>query len=131
VPAVSETGIHACDLEPPLRPGETGYPLIARFTPLSKPGTASPRPRYVPGPLPAGMARVVLNEDYYTGPGFTDYHAGSSESPCRVFDIPQEQRDRWQAASDAYYAMQEEIEALIEDRSRNPRPVPSPGLPPV
>jgi hypothetical protein len=128
VPAVSETGIHACDLEPPLRPGG---PAAPHFSPLRNPGTRSAAPRYVPGPLPAGMARVVLDEDYYTGPGFTDYRAGSSESPCRVFDIPQEQRDRWQAAIDAYYAMQEEIEARIEDRSRNPLPVPSPGLPPV
>jgi hypothetical protein len=125
VPAVSENGIVAYDLEPPGPPGD-----IARFTPPSKPGTVSPQPRYVPGPLADGMARVVLDDDYYLGPGFSGYRAGSSESPRRVFDIPREQYDRWQAAIDAYQAMQEEIEALVSDRARNPLPVPSPGLPP-
>lgn len=102
--------------------------LIPRVEPMRHPGTAPAVPRYVPGPLAEGMARVILDDDYYAGTGWRDY-AITRASPREVFDIPLEQRDRWCAAIDAYQAMQEEIGALIDERGRNPLPRPSPGLP--
>lgn len=49
--------------------------------------------------------------------------------PYRVFDVPAGSYERWKAAKAAFTAMEEEIEALISERSRNPLPRPSPGLP--
>jgi hypothetical protein len=127
--AMDETGIVAYDLEPPLRPGDPGYLLTPHVEPIRMPGNRTTRPRYIPGPLAEGTARVVLDEDYYAGPGFTDYREGADERPRDVFDVPQEQRDRWEAVIAAYQAMQEEIETLVSDRARNPPPAPSQGLP--
>ena len=74
--------------------------------------------RYTPQPLPEGMARVILDDDYYLGPGWSDYTDRSVAWPEGVFDIPAEQRERWQKAQEAYAAMQEEIGALAEERRR-------------
>lgn len=60
--------------------------------------------------------RVILGDDYYIGPEWYDYTENSTPRPEEVFDIPQEQRDRWQAAIDTCEAMQEEIRALLEAR---------------
>lgn len=35
----------------------------------------------------------------------------------------------WLAVKAAFTAMEDEIEALVSDRARNPLPAPSPGLP--
>lgn len=95
------------DLEPP--------------SPLRGAGDLFAHPRYVPTPLATGNARVTLDEDYYLGPRFSIYVDGSSHRPDEVFDIPREQYERWEATQAAYYAMQEEIGALIEARRRESR----------
>lgn len=116
---MNETGIHACDRTP-------GPALVPN---PSGPGVA---PRYVPAPQPGGTVRVVLDSagcdgepadfcPYVTYPVLAE--------PYRVFDIPREQYERWQAAKAAFAAMEEEIEALISQRALNPPPAPSPGLP--
>jgi hypothetical protein len=104
-------GFMAYDLAPATRI------MVPRATPLRGSGVFQ-RPRYVPGPLADGMARVVLSEDYYTGEDFSDYEPQSTARREAVFEVPAEQRDRWEAARDAYAAMQEEIGALIEARAR-------------
>jgi hypothetical protein len=118
---MSETGIFAYDLEPPTPP-----PPSAEYSPLRdfirKP---QPRPRWAPPPLPDGFARVELEDDYYTGPDFTDWSGEEHAYPARVFEIPAEQYARWKAARDAYDAMQEEISGLREERLRTPGWAPS------
>lgn len=100
----NETGIAAYDLAPPM-------PLVPN---PSGPGV---RPAYIPGPQPEGTVRVVLDEDYYAGPGFGLYEEHQVLArPCEVFDVPVEQYERWRAAVDAYDAMQSEIEKLIAER---------------
>ena len=98
-------------------------PLLPTYTPLRGTLHCAPFPRYVPGPLADGMARVHLSDDYYLGPVWGDYHPPTSYRPEDVFDIPAEQRERWVAALYAYRAMQEEIEGLMEARRRKPEPV--------
>ena len=56
-----------------------------------------------------------MEDDYYTGPEFSDWAGEETEHPGRIFDIPREQYERWMAARDAYAAMQEEITALREE----------------
>ena len=123
----NETGIHPYGLEPPGRfPRLDLKPLRAPFTDRGP----SVRPRYVPGPLAEGMMRVVLS---YSGPNdepadFELYETYQTiPEPYRVFDVPQEQYERWRAAKEAFAVMEEEIEAALSDRARNPLPVPSPG----
>ena len=97
------------DLVPP------GRALIPRPTNLlfSRPAA---RPRYVPGPLAEGAARVVLSDDYYLGPQFSTYDDRSPREPYEVFDIPAEQLARWEAAEAAYSLMQQEIGTLRSER---------------
>jgi hypothetical protein len=103
-----------------------GLPLIPN---PSGPGAA---PRYVPGQQPEGTVRVVLES---AGPDgepadfrlYDEYPV--LVEPYRVFDVPREQYERWRAAKEAFAAMEEEIEAAVSGRARNPLPVPSPGLP--
>ena len=77
------------------------------------------RPRYVPGPLAEGMTRVVLSSaSYEEAPQFQLYDDYPTlVEPHRVFDIPTEQYERWQAAVAVFDAMQDEVEAMIEARS--------------
>lgn len=115
-PTQPETGIIAYDLEPPERLRGLGV-----WAPLRNIGERQPpRPRYVPPPLPDGCARVELDDDYYTGPFWSDWAGEDADYPARVFDIPAEQRDRWQKAMEDYAAMQEEIEALRSARLATP-----------
>jgi len=99
--------------------------LYPAYSPLRGIGGTwpSPPPRYVPGPQPEGTARVVLGDDYYLGAGWGDYRPQDTRSPEDVFDVPAEQRDRWQAAGEAYDAMQDEIAALMQARREAPQPV--------
>ena len=108
---MSEYGIIAYDLEPP-----SPLPPLPAYSPLRHPGQPSPRPRYAPPPLPDGFARVELDEDYYAGPGWSDWTADTAERPSDIFDIPAEQRDRWAKAMADYQAMQDEISALRDER---------------
>lgn len=111
--------IAAYDLTPP-------PPLMPPFTPLLdalRDGPRPQRPVYVPGPLADGMARVVLTEgEPYDGPSATSFYAyagpdpRSTHYPEDVFDVPAGQAARWQAATDAYEAAVEEMDALIEAR---------------
>jgi hypothetical protein len=110
-------GLKAYDLVLPARC------LVPGYAPLRDWRDRPPPPHYNPGPLADGMARVHLSDDYYLGPVWGDYHPPTSYSPEDVFDIPAEQRDRWQAAEDAYRAMREEIEGLMAARRRSPEPV--------
>jgi hypothetical protein len=122
----NETGIIAYDLAPPGR-----WPM-PRLRPLLDRGERSPMPRYVPGPLAEGTVRVVLSSAGADGepPDFEPYETyWTTPEPYRVFDVPREQYERWRAAKEAFRAMEEEIEALISDRARDPLPRPSPGLP--
>ena len=104
---MSEHGIFAYDLEPPAA-------RLPHVEPMRHPGQPSTRPRWVPPPLPDGFARVEVEDDYYTGPEFSDWTGEETEHPGRVFDIPREQYERWKAAREQYAAMQEEITALRE-----------------
>ena len=72
-------------------------------------------------PQPEGTARVTLSDDYYLGPVWGEYRPQSLAGPEDVFDIPAEQRDRWQAAMAAYDAMQAEIEVLMQERREDHR----------
>lgn len=102
------------DLEPPTRV------LLPRPSPLLDRGPRV-RPRYVPGPLAEGEARVVLTSAGYEEPAdFEPYDTYPTlVEPYRVFDLPAGQVARWQAAKDAFDAMQEEVEALISARSQS------------
>lgn len=129
---MSEPGIIAYDLQPPLVPGDPGYPMTPRYSPFRDRGERSPMPRYVPLPQPEGTVRVVLETSGPNGEPadfrlYDDYP--TLVEPFRVFDAPAEQYERWRAAKEAFGAMEEEIENLISGHARNPRPVPSPGLP--
>jgi hypothetical protein len=104
-------GINLFDLTPP-----ADGPLYPATDQLRHPERIPPQPRYVPPPLPDGYARVELDDDYDVGPVWNDWAGQDAGYPARVFDIPAEQRDRWDAARAAYAAMQEEISALREDR---------------
>ncbi len=110
-----ETGIFACDLTPPV-------PLLPHLEPLRHPGQPSPRPRWAPPPLPDGFARVELDDDYYAGPGFSEWTGSETGYPTRIFDVPREQYERWMSARDAYAAMQEEVSALYDSRLNAPPP---------
>jgi hypothetical protein len=117
---VSEDGIRACgleiyDLEPP---GD--LPPIPVCTPLRDFPRIPRRARWVPPPLPEGHARVELDEDYYAGPGWSDWDGQDAGYPARVFDIPAAQRERWRKAMEDYAAMQEEIAALRSARLSAP-----------
>lgn len=122
-----ETGIIAYDLEPPGEP-----PPLARFSPLRERAERGIRPRYVPGPQPQGTVRVVLDSAGPNGEpaGFRTYEEYPTlVEPYRVFDVPSGQYERWAAAKAAFGAMEEEIEALVSGRARDPLLRPSPGLP--
>lgn len=56
--------------------------------------------------------RVSLGNDYYLG----DWWANAAPGDKDAFEIPAEQRDRWQEAQDAYARMQEEIDDLRSQR---------------
>jgi hypothetical protein len=79
-----------------------------------------PQPRYVPPPLADGHVRVEIDRDYYTGEEFSEWTDADARYPARVFEVRREQYDRWVAVRAAYYAMQEEIETMREERSRTP-----------
>lgn len=115
--SVPATGILAYDLEPPSRP-----PPAAEFSPLRDAlrNPRPPRPVYLPPPLPDGLARVKLDDDYDYGASWSDWKDGDTDHPADVWDIPAEQRDRWVKAEADYHAMQSEIEALREVRMREP-----------
>lgn len=77
---------------------------------------------YVPGPLPEGAVRVVLDAgDPYADDdlaGFQSYE----EYPViprahAVFDVPREWHERWESAREAWVSAQREIRALIEARA--------------
>ena len=97
--------------------------LTPAFAPQRPGQRNSTPPRYVPQPQPEGTVRVVLGDGYYEHEYWNDYRAANAEFPEAVFDIPVEQRDRWQVAMDAYSAMQHEIAALMEARRRAPGPI--------
>lgn len=123
---MSEDGIIAWDLAPP-----TSLPPVPWVTPFRDRGP-SVRPRYVPEPQPEGTVRVVLDSAGCDGEPaafqrYDDYP--TLVEPYRVFDVPADQYERWEAALTAFLAMEDEIEVLISERTRRPRPVPSPGLP--
>jgi hypothetical protein len=129
---MSENGIIAYDLEPPLMPRGTGHPITPRHVPFRDRGERSPMPRYVPLPQPEGTVRVVLESSGPDGEPadfqmYDDYP--TLVEPYRVFDVPAGQYERWREAKEAFGAMEEEIEALISDHARDPLPRPSPGLP--
>lgn len=131
---MSEPGVVAFDLQPPLMPGDPGHPVTPRFSPLLDRGERSPMPRYVPGPQPEGTVRVVLDSAGCNGEpaSFQLYEAYPTLArPHEVFDVPRERYERWEAALTAFLAVEEEIEALIDVRARDPLPRPSPGLPPT
>ena len=118
-PPLMQTAIKPYDLSPP---GPRA--LVPAYSPLRNwRDRPSPPPRYVPGPQPEGTARVVLSDDYYLGSVWDEWRPQGIAGPEDVFDIPAEQRDRWQAAHDAYDAMQEEIRVLVEARREAPQPV--------
>ena len=117
---VTPHSVNPFDLQVPER---LLYPAFASLRHLRD----RPEPRrYVPGPQPEGTARVAVSDDYYLGAVWEDYGPQTIAGPEEVFDIPVEQRDRWQAARGAHAAMQEEIEALMaarrEDRRRHAEP---------
>lgn len=93
--------------------------MIPRATPLRDRGLNSPAPRYVPGPLAEGQARVVLSSATCEEPAeFRLYDEWPTlVEPYRVFDLPAGQVERWRQVQAAFDAMQEEIEALISARS--------------
>lgn len=94
---------------------------LGEFQPIRHPGRIPPRPRYAPPPLPDGHVRVVLfSADYDTPAGWCEWAANDADSPWNVHDITAEQRDRWAKAQADYQAMQDEIEALMESRHREP-----------
>ena len=113
------TRVQPFDLQVPER---LLYPAYTSLRDLTRRPWPSP-PRYVPGPQPEGTARVTLSDDYYLGSVWGDYRPQDTRSPEDVFDIPAEQRDRWQAAGEAYDAMQDEIAALMQARQEAPQPV--------
>jgi len=100
-----------------------GKILTPAFAPQRPGQRNSTPPRYVPQPQPEGTVRVVLGDGYYEHEYWNDYRAANAEFPEAVFDIPVEQRDRWQVAMDAYSAMQDEIRELMAARRRAPEPV--------
>lgn len=106
-----QTGIIGYDLGPP----SPSPPSFAYSSFRDRIGNPQPRPRWGPPQLPEGHVRVELDDDYYAGAYFRDWNRSETGSPGHVFDLPQEQYDRWVAARDAYYAMQEEIEAVQEE----------------
>ena len=108
-----EYGIVAYDLEPPAAGSPHPAPMRDQIR------NPQARPRWEPPPLPGGHVRVELEDDYYAGAYFSDWTGPEAEYPTRVFDVPREQYDRWTAARDAYCAMQEEIEAVREERNRS------------
>jgi len=114
---VAGTPFQSFDLRAP------GRILTPAFAPLRHGQRNSTSPRYVPQPQPEGTARVVLGDDYYEHEHWNDYRVGNAEFPDAVFDILVEQRDRWQAAMDAYRAMQDEIAELVAARRRAPESV--------
>lgn len=117
---MSETWIFTYDLEPPA----PLPPAAAEYSPLRNPWRQAPRPRprWAPPPLADGFVRVELDEDYYLGPGFSEWTGSEAEYPTRIFDIPREQYERWVSARDAYAAMQEEVGALYGNRLNAPPP---------
>jgi hypothetical protein len=129
IPASTELGpevktISAMGLEAPRRV------LVPAFAPMRNPPRAVPLPRYLPPPLAEGLARVRLGDDYYAGAVWSDWTGDRSDSPAEVYDIPAGQHERWQAAIDAYSAMQDEIENLMEQRREAAQGVP-PGWRPA
>jgi hypothetical protein len=104
------------DLVPPVRV------LAPRPAPMTDRGNVMPR--YVPGPLAEGMVRVVLSWAGPDGepPDFELYETyWTTPEPYRVFDIPAEQYERWEAARAAFSAMGDEIETMISGATREGR----------
>lgn len=118
IAGLSETGIVAYDLHiPPPVLGQAWAPLRD----VLRDGPRPERPVYVPGPLADDMARVVLSGgEPYDGPtmtSFTEYGTYPVRpAPHDVFDVPAEQLARWRAATEAYEAAVDEMDALIEAR---------------
>jgi len=96
-------------------------------SPLRDRGERSPMPRYIPLPQPEGTVRAVLDSAGCDGEpaDFRLYDEYPTlVEPYRVFDVPREQYERWEAARSAFQAMEDEIEALIGARGRGPVPRP-------
>lgn len=88
--------------------------LVPDFQPLRYPSREQAAPRYKPQPLAPGMARVVLaGGGYDSETGFSDYDEAGTYAPGVVFDVPQDQRDRWSAAAGAWQQAQDEIYAML------------------
>jgi hypothetical protein len=67
-------------------------------------------------------ARVLLSDDYYTGPGFrevTSFAISKYDAESLLFEIPVETLARWEDAEAAYRNMQDEIASLIGQRGRD------------
>jgi hypothetical protein len=113
-------------------PGICAYDLTPGPALIPNPSGPGARPRYVPAPQPEGTVRVVLDDRGCNGEP-ADFQLYDEYpvlvEPYRVFDVPQEQYERWLAAKAAFGVMEEEIESAVSDRARNPRPAPPPGLP--
>jgi hypothetical protein len=111
MPASGVTGIVGYDLE---MPGFRHPPL----TPVRTPYPAAPPTRWAPPPLADAYVRVELDEDDDGRAYFSDWTGPDAEYPTRVFDVPREQYERWVSARDAWYAAQEEMEAVRDERAK-------------
>lgn len=56
------------------------------------------------------MVKVSLGDDYYLGAYF------NAQNGPRDYEIPKSQWERWEAATAAYEAMQNEIEQVMRDQ---------------
>ena len=65
----------------------------------------------------AETVKLYLSDDYYEHEGWREASVWGA-SPDGIFDVPVEQRDRWQAAMDAYADMQGEIAGYLKARSQ-------------
>jgi hypothetical protein len=110
------------DLQPP-----TARPPVPTCTPLRspswRPGSpwrigARPRPSVCGSdPVPAGLVRLVLTEDYYLGVQWRVLGPKEHADTADVFDVPAGQCERWEAAAVAYAAVQAEAEEVIAGRA--------------
>lgn len=97
-----------------------GYPpqirMILPRTQMMRVPRVPPR-WYQPGPQPEGTVRLVLYAPAYEEPGsFREYKPGEDVLSEHVFDVPIAQHERWKAAAEAFWAAQDEIEAVIGAR---------------
>lgn len=59
--------------------------------------------------------KVALGDDYYQGAYF------STVSSLLDYEVPRSQLERWEAAAEAYEAMQTEIERVMRDQTERVR----------